>query len=226
MVMVDLKPLQLLIKKHTSHKNKYSTIFRGIELVVYPEVLNPNYTKVSGFLSDVIEIKPGSDVLDMFCGSGAIGIVHSKNARTVLLADISPKAVQCATENVAALSLDKKVKVELSNIWESIGINESFDVIIANPPLLPVSPHTEFEKIFADREDMHITKKFIKGCSTHLKKGGVVYITTSTASNPSQDKKAGSDIAVSVAKKVGLKSEVIAELDQGYEIYRVVKLYF
>ncbi len=226
MVMVDLKPLKLLIKKHTSHKDKYSTIFRGIELVIYPEVLNPNYTKVSGFLSDVVEIKPGSEVLDMFCGSGAIGIVHSKNAHTVLLADISPKAVQCATENVASLSLENKVKVQLSNVWESIGINESFDVIIANPPLLPISPHTEFEKIFADREDMHITRKFIKGCVTHLKKGGWVYVATSTASNPSQDKNVDSDVAVSVAKEVGLKSEVVAELDQGYEIYRVVKLYF
>lgn len=219
----DLKPLKILIERHSSHKDKYIINFRGINLVIYPGILNPNYTKVSGFLSDNINIKHGSKVLDMFCGSGAIGILHSKNAESVLETDISTEASDCTQENIKLLDL-KNVYSRISDIWENIEDKEKFDVIIANPPLLPISPNTDFEKNFADSKNMDITKRFIEGCPKHLNKNGLAYIATSTASNISQDRQQDGDIAIKTALSLGMKARVIAELNVGYEIYRVVEL--
>src|SRR3989344_3585414 len=138
MKTIDLKPLRSLIDRHTFHRDKYEINFKGIDLVIYPGVLNPNYTKVSGFLSDNIKIKPGSRVLDMFCGSGAIGILNAKNAQSVLFSDISPEAIKCTEDNLSKFSVKGKVSSRLSDVWNNIANNELFDVIIANPPLLPI----------------------------------------------------------------------------------------
>lgn len=224
MKIIDLKPLELLIKKHNLHKGKYSTVFKGIEIIVFPGVLNPSYTKVSGFLSDNIEIPEGAKVLDVFCGSGALGLTHAKSARNILGLDISKKAISCAKENAKKLGFSGKTEYRVSDVFNNIKSKEKFDIIIANPPLLPINPRTEFEKNFADSDEMEINKKFVAGCKDYLEDCGVVYVTTSTASNILLDDGTTEDIVINVAKKYGLKFEIIAELDAGYEIYRVIKL--
>lgn len=49
---IDLQPAYRLLDKHTQHITPYEIEFRGINLLLHPEVFNPVYTKVSGFLLD------------------------------------------------------------------------------------------------------------------------------------------------------------------------------
>ncbi len=69
----DTVPVQALLDRHAAHKTPYAVCFMDQEYVIHPEVFNPTYTKVSGFLAKNLEICNGGRVLEMFCGSGAVG---------------------------------------------------------------------------------------------------------------------------------------------------------
>jgi hypothetical protein len=51
-------------------------------------------------------------------------------------------------------------------------------------------------------------------------------IRPATTSNTSSTKDVSEDIAVKTGLEVGLKGKIVAELDAGYEIYRVIRLSF
>lgn len=127
--------------------------FMGLPFMVEPAVLIPRQDTET-MVEDAIEliqkgtlrgdeaIKVGGikDVLDLCCGSGAIGISLSKLCPKlkVTCADISEGALAVAKEN-AHLNGCKSVKFEKSDLFEGfrgkIG-NKKFDMIISNPPYI------------------------------------------------------------------------------------------
>ena len=218
---LNLEPVKLLLDKHKQHYLPYDIQFKDIVLRIHPDVFNPSYTKVSGFIADHVHIPQDSDVLDMFTGSGAIGLYTELNARFVLVIDISEKAIACANENADLLGLKNKTEFRVGNLWESVRRNEQFDVIIANPPLLPAIPENLLEMAVADGPEMALTKSFIEGATIHLKNNGVIIMALSNACKPY----VGDPIAfVSyIALKSGLTANVKAEWDVGYEIYRIIE---
>ena len=82
---------------------------------------------------------PGSRVLDLFAGSGGIGIeALSRGARFAVFVDNSPKAIRCIQENLAhtkladdALVLQKNA---ISGIRELALRNYRFDLVFMDPP--------------------------------------------------------------------------------------------
>ena len=73
--------------------------------------------------------------LDLGCGSGAGGVVLSKNApcRELVLSDINEFALQMALLNAESASLRNVVSVH-SSLFENM--DGQFDLIVANPPYL------------------------------------------------------------------------------------------
>ena len=201
----------------------YPSGFRGLNLIIQPDVFNPDLTKVSGFLADNITIVPKAKVLDMFTGCGAIAILAvKKEASYVTGVDISAAAVNCAKHNAFLNGVKDSVSFIQSNLWEQIPTTEKYDTITANPPLLPVYPETLLEMAIADSPNMEVTKGFLQECKTYMaNKNSVVYMTFSNAC-----KVYHSDPMVfieQVAWKSGLRIDNVIELDVGYEVYRVIK---
>ncbi len=218
----DPIPVQRLLNKHTVHLSPYEQEFRSLKLVIFPQVFNPAYTQVSGFLADNLIVNPNSRVLDMFCGSGALGFLAIKKVQRVRVTgvDISPYAIKCAISNAKNLGLDKKTEFRQGNLWEAVEEDEQFDLIIANPPLLPAKPENWLEMAIADSPNMSTTIKFLQGCASHLSKNGKVLMTFSNAckvsfKNPLQFVK-------KTAQRANLSIEITAERHAGYEIYRVL----
>lgn len=83
-------------------------------------------------LLETLEIKSGSDVLDMGCGYGPIGIVLAllDNAN-VLMSDINDRAVRLSRDNA------KKNSVKLAVVQSDgfANVSGNFDVIVMNPPI-------------------------------------------------------------------------------------------
>lgn len=78
----------------------------------------------------------GSRCLDMFAGSGALGLeATSRGAASVLLLEEHPKAVKQLQENCRLLGAES---VEIKNVdscdWLSTAEPDSFDVIFIDPP--------------------------------------------------------------------------------------------
>ena len=110
--------------------------FFGLVLKVKNGVLIPR-VDTETLVEEVIAIeKEKKNILDMCCGSGAIGIALAKNIKgsTVTLADISEIAEEVTKENIDRLEIHN-AKFLHSNLFENIGANK-FDVIVSNPPYI------------------------------------------------------------------------------------------
>lgn len=159
----------------------------------------------------------------MFSGIGALAFIASHNASRVVGVEISPLAVQYARMNAQRLGLDGKVSFIQGSLWNTIHPDEKFDVIFANPPLLPVEPESLLEMAIADSPEMRLTQEFIKGIPNHLTPVGRVFMAFSDAckvyvGDPLKFVK-------SLAEAANLNMSVKTEWDVGYEVYRVLKFH-
>lgn len=220
---LNLEPARQLLSRHAVNIEPYMINFKGVDLIIRPDVFNPNLTKVSGFLADNFVVTPGCTAVDMFTGSGALAILAAKRgAKSVTGIDISEPAVTCAKHNAILNNVADTVSFQHGNVWSCVPDNARYGLITANPPLLPVYPETLLEMAIADSPDMNLSVKFLKGCSSHMvDRSSVVYMAFSNACKVFfQDPLA---FIESIALKSGLRIDNINEWNVGYEVYRIIK---
>jgi len=91
-------------------------------------------------------------VLDLCCGSGAIGlsIAASFEFTNVTLSDINKEALDVASENAVRLGLEERVRIVYSDLFSSI--EDSYDLIVSNPPYISGEDMKKLEKTVRDYE--------------------------------------------------------------------------
>ena len=143
---------------------------------VFKEILNSKFKILN------------SEVLDIFSGSGCIGIAVLKNIKNaeVDFVDISKDAIEQIKIN---LKLNKipadRYEIYQSNLFEKVK-NKKYDYIFANPPYVALDRIKEVQKevlekdphlaLFSGREGMNITRKFLPEAKKHLKPGGKIFM--------------------------------------------------
>ena len=95
----------------------------------------PTQEKLRKSLFDIIQFSiEGARFLDLFAGSGAIGIeALSRGASHCTFIDKDPKAIQCIKENLSQCGLAGSVK-KCDAIKGLTTIDEAFDYIYIDPP--------------------------------------------------------------------------------------------
>lgn len=78
----------------------------------------------------------GSSVLDLFAGSGALGIeCLSRGAQSAVLVDWAPEAIAAIRQNVAVLGPDaERATVVKSDALTYLAKAPRFDLVLADPP--------------------------------------------------------------------------------------------
>lgn len=81
----------------------------------------------------------GSTFLDLFAGSGAMGLeAISRGARLATFVDSSRESTRCIQSNLSSLDIEKQGEVIYSDVFEAIKKlakkGRSFDIIYADPP--------------------------------------------------------------------------------------------
>ncbi len=129
-----------------------STEFYGYTIKVDERVLIPRPETEELVLEALKTVKEDSKVLDLCTGSGAIAIAVKKQKPTteVVAIDLSQEALTLAKENASKNGVD--VKFKQSNLFENLEENESFDVIISNPPYIPTNDILSLQKEVKDFE--------------------------------------------------------------------------
>lgn len=175
--------------------------FMGLPFKVTPAVLIPRQDTET-MTEDALEIlEKGTlrseefakaarlkDVLDLCCGSGAIGVSIAKlcGKTKVTCADISEAALGVAEENARANSC-KSVKFQKSDLFEAfcgkLG-KKKFDMIVSNPPYIEsfVIPTLQrevkdFEPMLAldgGDDGLDFYRRIACEAPAHLNKGGVL----------------------------------------------------
>ena len=162
--------------------------FYGLPLKVTPDVLIPRddtCAVASLAIHQGLFLSQDPRMLDLCCGSGCIGLAVAsrvKDAR-VTLADLSQKALTVAKENVALNKLSGRVRcVQVDALAEPPAFLGKFDLIVSNPPYIPVEemadlPHSvkDYEPhmaLEAGQDGLDFYRAIAKNYASALKPGG------------------------------------------------------
>jgi len=104
-----------------------------------PKAIRPTSGKVRESLFEILKGRiEGSSFLDLYCGSGAVGIeAFSRGAKTVSFVDNNPNCIKILKKNLAQLDiLDLSiVNIYKKDVLSSIGaFKRPFDIIFLDPP--------------------------------------------------------------------------------------------
>lgn len=137
------KPLQYILG---------SVPFLGLEILVEPPILIPR-PETEEIVQDVItefaavRAEP-LRILDLCTGSGciALALAQAFSKATVVGVDINPDAIALANKN-AEHNKVRNVQFVVSDMVAALPVDASFDLIISNPPYIPLH---EFEQLDLD----------------------------------------------------------------------------
>ncbi len=139
--------------------------FMSLELLVTPAVMIPRPETellVEAALKRLDGIPAGEGgrgplVLDVGTGSGAIALAMAA-ARTdcrVLATDVSAEALEVARQNVQRLEMQDRVELRQADLVE--GINQEFDLVLANLPYIdPDWPEAVTEEVAASEPSISL----------------------------------------------------------------------
>lgn len=109
----------------------------GIRLSVPKQRVRPTMDRVkAAIFSSLGDRVLGARVLDLFAGSGGLGIeALSRGAESVLFVDQDRQSIAAIEKNLAATNLGGRVRpAEVFEFLKHARLAEKFDIIFADPP--------------------------------------------------------------------------------------------
>ncbi len=127
------------------------------------------------------------EILDLGTGSGNISASIAKTNPEALITatDISYNALLVARGNAVSLELEERIDFLVGDLFEAIGEKGKFDLVVSNPPYIPVSdfnglaPELSHEPRIAldgKRDGLFYIKKIIQESPRYLKNNGALLI--------------------------------------------------
>jgi release factor glutamine methyltransferase len=150
----------------------------GIQLVVLPDVFNPKLLRSGEFLVQQLRredlLPVGARVLDLGCGSGAVGVAAARRGSTVVASDINPSAVRCTRINAQLNGVE--LEVRQGDLFEPVA-GEQFDVVVFNPPYYRGVPRDDLDHAWRSPD---VADRFGAQLGQHLTDGGHALVVLSS----------------------------------------------
>jgi 16S rRNA (guanine966-N2)-methyltransferase len=109
----------------------------GRPLKAPPDGLRPTMDRVKGAIfSSLGDLVPEAVVLDLFAGSGAMGIeALSRGAASAVFVDSNDRCTRCVKENLKMAGAEASVQtMDVYRYLENYAGEGTFDIIFADPP--------------------------------------------------------------------------------------------
>ncbi|WP_251367249.1 peptide chain release factor N(5)-glutamine methyltransferase [Polynucleobacter sp. JS-JIR-II-50] len=164
--------------------------FHNIELYVAPGVLIPRPETellVEIGLHEIKRLNTPTKILDLGTGSGAIAlaIAHEAPDAQLTATDQAMEALDIAKINAKLLNMKSRVQFFQGSWYEAIEADNSFDVILSNPPYITSQDHhlsqgdLRFEPISALTDHgngLTCLENIISGAKYHLNTNGLLAV--------------------------------------------------
>jgi len=166
-------------------RGEFSSPILGRNILVAKGVFSPIEAEkqVLPYMKDQGHLFKGKAVLDIGTGTGIIGLYAAQlGARIVVATDINEAALSCTQLNAKRLGVDGVVETRWVGpkdikAFSVIGPEESFDIIISNPPYtldLDAAANTALY----DQGDLGFS--IVRGLQAHLSPGGMAILLYNT----------------------------------------------
>ncbi len=174
-----LKPIQQIIGQAYFYGrkffvNEYTLIPRPETELVVKEVLK------------ICEKENGiKKILDIGSGTGCIGITLALEnpSLEIISVDICPEALEISKKNALIHNVNNKIKFIKSDIYQNI--DSKFDIIVSNPPYIPLKDKPYLQKEVRDWENpqalytqdeygIEFYEKILKNAKKHILNDGYV----------------------------------------------------
>lgn len=174
--VASLRELSGLIGAHEWRKN-------GVIVPALGERIHPHYGVFSPVRGEYVTLvaeaplPPGAKTLafDVGTGSGVLSAVLARRGIARIVAtDQDPRALACASENIARLGLDKQVKVIAADLFP----DGRAPLVVCNPPWIPARPSSPIEHAIYDPES-RMLRGFLNGLAAHLEPRGEGWLVLS-----------------------------------------------
>lgn len=164
--------------------------FFSLEFEVTPAVLIPRDDSVC-CVDDCLRLIKAIDkpkVLDIGTGSGclAISIGWKKKEAEITAIDISPDALEVASRNAARHGISERITFLLGDLFEPLGKDQRFDLILSNPPYIPHDEIARLEPTVRNYEPhlalnggpdgFAVMDRILSRADQYLKRGGFLVI--------------------------------------------------
>ena len=153
----------------------------------------------SRLLIEHMDIPSHSQVLDVGCGYGVIGLAAAIDAAhgKAVMVDVNQRAVDLAIENAHRNQIDN-VRIMRSNLFEALS-DMKFSHILSNPPI---------------RAGKQVVHQILEEAKSHLVDGGELWIV--------MQKKQGAPSALAKLEALYAKVQIVAK-SKGYWVIKSIK---
>jgi release factor glutamine methyltransferase len=163
--------------------------FAGTRFAIAPGVFIPRHRTEFLVETAVEHAPPSPAILDVCCGTGALGLtVLAQTGGTLYATDIDPAAVACAVANGA--------EAAVGDLFAAVpaALRGTVDVLIANTPYVPTGEIELLPREFRDYElgsaldgghdGLDLQRRVAAEASSWLRLGGRVYVEASEQQAP------------------------------------------
>jgi release factor glutamine methyltransferase len=188
--------------------------FCGLRIAVAPGVFVPRRRTEFLVETAVALLRSGSVVVDLCCGSGALGaaLLAAVPGLDLTAADVEPAAVACARRNLPG------VPVSAGDLFDALppGLRGRVDVLVANVPYVPTDAialmppeardHEPRTALDGGPDGLDVARRVLAGAPEWLASGGSVLFETSEGQSAA---------AVAAVDAAGLTGRVVEDDDRG-----------
>jgi methylase of polypeptide subunit release factors len=165
----------------------------GLDFSYDHRVLRPRpWTEAqSAWAAELLESTPPGPVLELCTGAGHIGLLAIVgNDRRLVAVDADAVACDYARRNAAAAGLDDRVEVRNATLETALGADETFPVVIADPPWVPTARTTDHpeDPVFAidgGDDGLSVARRCLEVADRHLIPAGAMLLQLGNVSQVS-----------------------------------------
>ena len=174
--VASLRELQGLVGAHEWRK-------KGVEVPALGARIHPWFGVFSPLRGEYLDLiaraplPPGADALafDVGTGTGVIAaLLARRGVRQVVATDLDPRALGCATENLARLGVAGQVRVVSADMFPE----GRAPLVVCNPPWVPTAANAAIERAVYDPGSAML-RAFLAGLAAHLSPGGEGWLVMS-----------------------------------------------
>jgi 16S rRNA (guanine1207-N2)-methyltransferase len=167
-IALAIRPESLHLPAAWAGERPWSPQFRGMQrsgrqvmIMTMPGVFAwDRLDEGTALLLDHVDVRAGTEVLDIGCGYGIIGVEAARQGAHVVMVDDDLRAVRCARGSVLANDLGTRCDVLPSDVTSAVR-DRRFDLVLSNPPF-----HKGVEN------DTSVAERIIRESADVLRPGG------------------------------------------------------